>query len=59
MNASQTERMLSWIDLFVSRGLSLADAQALVDKLVRRDREDDSRRARLEYPHLSGGIGTR
>ena len=43
---------------FTDRGLILADAEALADKLVQRDREGDDRRACLECTGLAGHAGT-
>lgn len=39
---------------FAARGLSLADAEAMADKLLNRDREADDRRACLECASLRG-----
>ena len=40
--------------LFVDRGLSVADAETLANRLKGRDREQDERRLCLECKHLSG-----
>lgn len=40
--------------LFIDLGLSMDDAQTMVDRLEQRDREQDDRRLCLECVHLSG-----
>ena len=45
--------------LFTDRGLGLADAQALVDRLALRDQQHDERRVCLECMHMSGTVNAR
>lgn len=54
MNAGEIERFEARVTLFRRRGLTTEQAEAMVDKLLRRDREGDDRRLCLECRHLSG-----
>ena len=52
MNAAEIDRFTMRLARFTDKGLTLADAEALADKLVIRDREGDDRRLCLECLHL-------
>ncbi|MEJ8813382.1 hypothetical protein WKW77_20005 [Variovorax ureilyticus] len=54
MTGAEIELMLARQALFSSRGLRVADAEALSDSLMRRDREMDDRRLCLECANLRG-----
>lgn len=45
--------------LFTDRGMGLADAQALVDRLALRDQQHDERRLCLECAHMAGTVNAR
>ena len=55
MNGAELDTFTARLARFTDRGLILADAEALADKLVIRDREGDDRRVCLECPHLHHG----
>ena len=57
MNAREIDTFTRRLERFTRKGLRLADAEALADTLVRRDRETDDRRLCLECRHLQGGVG--
>ena len=71
MNTAEIDTFTARLARFTDKGLTLYDAQALSDKLVKRDRDDDHRQLCLECVHLQGvgrwscgnwkqaGIGTR
>ncbi len=54
MNTAEIDTFTARLARFTDRGLILADAEALADKLVIRDREGDDRRLCLECRHLRG-----
>jgi hypothetical protein len=55
MNGAELDTFTARLALFTDRGLILADAEALADKLAQRDREADDRRVCLECGHLRTG----
>lgn len=59
MNAAEIDTFTARLARFTDRGLNLADAEFLADKLVTRDREGDDRRLCLECAslHRSGRCG--
>lgn len=57
MNAHEIDTFTRRLERFTRKGLRLADAEALADTLVQRDRETDDRRLCLECGHLQGGAG--
>lgn len=54
MNTAEFDTFTARLARFTDKGLPLNDAEALADKLVTRDRDDDSRRLCLECAHLQG-----
>lgn len=54
MNTAEIDTFTGRLATFTDRGLTMADAEALADRLVVRDREKDDRRVCLECPHLRG-----
>lgn len=54
MNTTEIDTFTRRLATFTDRGLTMADAEALADRLVRRDRERDDRRTCMECPHLRG-----
>lgn len=54
MNTAEIERFTARVELFRRRGLAADLADAMADKLVRRDREADDRRLCLECANLHG-----
>jgi len=71
MNTAEIDAFTARLARFTDKGLTLDNAEALADKLVMRDRDDDTRRTCLECAHVQGvgrwgcgnwkqaGIGTR
>ena len=57
MNAEEIDAFTARLARFTDKGLPLANAEALADGLVKRDREMDDRRLCLECVHLQGGTG--
>ena len=57
MNGREIDTFMARVARFTGKGLGLDDAEALADKLVRRDREPDDRGLCLECIHLSGQYG--
>ncbi|MDO8440968.1 MAG: hypothetical protein Q7S97_07165 [Polaromonas sp.] len=57
MNTREIDTFTARLARFTDKGLGLDDAEALADKLVKRDREPDDRRLCLECFHLSGQLG--
>ena len=55
MNGAEIDTLTSRLVQLTDRGLILADAERLADKLVQRDREGDDRRVCLECLHLQRG----
>lgn len=55
MNTAEIDTFTARLARFTDRGLILADAEALADKLVNRDREGDDRRLCLECASLHRG----
>lgn len=53
MNTAEIETFTARLSRFTDKGLSIADGEALADKLVTRDRESDDRRVCLECVHLT------
>lgn len=60
MNTAEIDTFTARLARFTDRGLILADAESLADKLVIRDREGDDRRLCLECAsfHRGGRCGT-
>lgn len=54
MNTGEIDAFAARLSRFTDKGLTLADAEALADKLVIRDRESDDRRLCLECAYLQG-----
>lgn len=54
MTVAEIDTFTARLARFTDKGLSLEDAEALADKLVKRDRELDDRRLCLECVHLAG-----
>jgi len=54
MNGPEIDTFTARLARFTDKGLSLDDAERLVDKLVIRDREEDDRRLCLECANLNG-----
>ena len=54
MNGAEIDTFTERLARFTDKGLNLDDAEALADKLVRRDRESDDRRVCLECVYLAG-----
>ncbi len=55
MNGAEIDAFTARLSRFTDKGLTLADAEALADKLVIRDRESDDRRLCMECSHLHRG----
>ena len=54
MTGAEIDTFTARLARFTDRGMGLADADALADKLVTRDRESDDRRLCVECVHLAG-----
>ena len=54
MTGAEIDTFTARLVRFTDKGLILDDGEALADKLVTRDREDDDRRLCLECLHLGG-----
>ncbi len=54
MNTAEIDTFTARLARFTDKGLTLDDAEALADKLVTRDRDNDNRRLCLECAHLQG-----
>jgi hypothetical protein len=54
MNGAEIDLFTARLHRFTDKGLTIADGEALADKLVVRDREADDRRFCMECRHLSG-----
>ena len=59
MTTAEIDRFTDRRAQFTNKGLTSTEADALADKLTRRDRDGDDRRACLECAHLSGWAGRR
>lgn len=57
MNTAEIDTFTARLARFTDKGLTLADAEALADGMVQRDREMDDRHLCLECVHLRGGAG--
>lgn len=57
MNGQEIEVFTQRLKQFTDRRVRVTDAEALADKLVKRDREKDDRRLCLECSHLCGQPG--
>ncbi len=57
MSTTEIDTFTARLARFTDKGLPLANAEALADGLVKRDREMDDRRLCLECVHLQGGTG--
>ncbi len=55
MNGTEIDTFTARLARFTDQGRILADAEALADELVQRDREGDDRRVCLECLHLQRG----
>jgi hypothetical protein len=59
MNGQEIDIFKMRLDKLKAKGLPLVDSEALADKLVLRDRDQDDRRVCLECRHLAGhGAGS-
>ena len=59
MNGAEIDTFAARLHQFTDKGLSRNDGEALADKLVVRDREQDDRRVCLECKHFAGhGAGS-
>lgn len=59
MNGAEIDTFAARLHQFTDKGLTRSDGEALADKLVLRDREQDDRRACLECRHFAGhGAGS-
>ena len=54
MNGTEIDTFAARMHKFTDKGLARTDGEALADKLVRRDREQDDRRVCLECQHFAG-----
>ena len=54
MNTREIDTFMVRLARFTHKGLGLDDAEALADKLVKRDREADDQRLCLECTHVAG-----
>lgn len=54
MNSAEIDTFTARLARFTDKGLTLGDAEALADKLVKRDREMDDRCMCVECAHLQG-----
>jgi hypothetical protein len=54
MNTREIETFMARLSRFTTKGMTISDGEALADKLVIRDREQDDRRVCLECRHLAG-----
>lgn len=54
MNTAEIENFMARLSRFSTKGMTIFDAEALADKLVTRDREQDDRRFCLECRYLAG-----
>lgn len=59
MNTIEIDTFTARLTRFIDKGLPLADAEALADRMVKRDREMDDRHLCLECVHLRGSTGGR
>jgi len=59
MNGAEIDTFTGRFALFTAKGLTSTEADALADKLVTRDREQDDQRVCLECSNLSGWAGRR
>lgn len=57
MNTGEIDAFTARLARFTGKGLRLADAEPLADKLVMRGRDADDRRLCLECAHLAGRAG--
>ena len=57
MNGVEIETFTARLYRFTDKGLPRSDGEALADKLVVRDREQDDRRVCLECRHFAGQWG--
>lgn len=58
LNTGEIDTFTARLSRFTDRGLIVAFAESLADKLVIRDREGDDRALCLECPHLGGYSGS-
>ena len=59
MNGAEIDNFTARLHQFTRRGLAEGDSEALADKLVIRDREQDDRHSCFECTHLAGAGGWR
>lgn len=57
MTGTEVDSFTARLARFTAKGVTLADGEALADKLVMRDRDSDDRRLCLECTHLAGYAG--
>ena len=57
MNSQEIDTFIVRLEQFMRKGVSLANAEALADQLVLRDREEDDRQLCLECQYLQGDVG--
>ena len=58
LNTAEIDTFTARLSRFTDRGLIVAFAESLADKLVIRDRDGDDRALCLECPHLAGYAGS-
>ncbi len=59
MTGAEIDTFTGRLVVFMAKGLTANESEALADKLVIRDRDGDDRRVCLECSHLSGWAGRR
>lgn len=59
MNTDEIDTFRNRLARFGAKGLQQADAEALADRLVLRDRDGDDRRVCVECQHLQGAFAWR
>lgn len=57
MNTLEIDTFIVRVEQFSRKGVSLAEAELLAERLVLRDRDEDDRQLCLECPHLQGDVG--
>lgn len=57
MNTQEIATFIVRLEQFSHKGVSLAEAELLAERLVLRDRDEDDRQLCLECQHLQGDMG--
>jgi hypothetical protein len=57
MNTQEIDTFIVRLEQFTRKGVSLSEAEALAERLVVRDRDEDDRQLCLECQHLQGDVG--